>query len=224
MLRAFSFIHSRESPPAAPHSINHRVTFPLCCETIRAGAQPGICPNLTQEACTIKRFIHTLLLSLTLQTGCALSAYAEAPSGKRARGIKCLEVNSPLEVTGTGTEIPIPPEEEARIAQKFEEDLRTRGHDVAAHEVSLEYVFTSRAADTLIPVWRVLLEKVDVITGIDSIWRETSPAGSERDCSFFNALTGEESTPSSGTDPAGQRQTHHQLKPPPTGPGLQRPA
>lgn len=111
-----------------------------------------------------------------------------------ARGIEFLEVVSPLEVTGTGTEIPMPAEKEARarIAQKFEEDLRERGHDVVVHEVSLEYVLTSRAAETLVPVWRVILEEVDAITGIDARDGRTGLVRSEWDCYFFDALTGEE--------------------------------
>lgn len=87
---------------------------------------------------------------------------------------------------------------------------------MAAHEGSLEYVFPFRAADTLLPVCQVILEEVDAITGIDSIWGETGPAASEWDCDFFDAP--------SGTEPAVQRQAHHQLKPSPSGPGLQRPA
>lgn len=112
-----------------------------------------------------------------------------------ARGIEFLEVLSPLEVTGTGTEIPMPAEEaRARIAQKFEEDLRERGHDVAVHEVSLEYAFISRAAESVIPVWRVILEEVDDITGIDTFAGQTGLVCFEWDCYFFDAVTGEEYT------------------------------
>ena len=50
-------------------------------------------------------------------------------------------------------------------AQTLEEDLRERGHGAAVREVSLEYAFTSRAAETVPPVWRVILEQADAVAG-----------------------------------------------------------
>ncbi|MCI9578097.1 MAG: hypothetical protein HFF98_04540 [Oscillibacter sp.] len=44
----------------------------------------------------------------------------------------------------------------------------------------------------MIPVWRVILEQVDAITGIDTFDGQTGLAGSEWDCYFFDAVTGEE--------------------------------
>lgn len=56
---------------------------------------------------------------------------------------------------------PAPAEEPAAE----EEAPQERGHGAAVHEVSREYVFTSRAAETVPPVWRVILKRADAVAG-----------------------------------------------------------
>lgn len=94
-----------------------------------------------------KRWFPALLLSPLPQTGCGHT--------RAARG----DPPAPAEEPAAGEEA------RARIAQTLEEDLRERGHGAAVREVSLEYAFTSRAAETVPPVWRVILEQADAVAG-----------------------------------------------------------
>lgn len=67
--------------------------------------------------------------------------------------------------------------------------MKDRDCGVVVHEVSLEYVLSSRTGSTLVPAWRVIMEEMGGITD-----EETGVSASIWDCYFFNALIGEEYT------------------------------
>ena len=75
-----------------------------------------------------------------------------------ARGVECLEIQSPLEVTGIGERMDMPSPEDAKaiVTQKYDSMLLT--NDITVEEISLEYIMVP-GEGRLVPSWRVIILK-----------------------------------------------------------------
>lgn len=102
-----------------------------------------------------------------------------------ARGIERLEINTPLEVTGTGEPIKMPSAEDgkAMVVRKYDSIILT--NDLTVEEISLEYALAP-GGGKLIPSWRVIIS--------ETIVSEELGEFPNRFCIRFDALTGKQMT------------------------------